>query len=190
MGSVWPCLYGYFSLKMVLMLMHVYSWYSGFHSNWCRAIRPYLEWMGKPVSLALWNVPRWFLSSFNVRPDSSWGATTTSGFLSQRSRGIDPQIELRRGITGLFLSCGVKLGIPLEWGWVSWRPFWVASRESSTLSCFKRERGVSLETLLWKRASSHIEGRISWFFWSCSGKLGVPLKLWQGYQGLARVASE
>ena len=25
MGSVWPCLYGYFSLKMVLMLIHVYS---------------------------------------------------------------------------------------------------------------------------------------------------------------------
>ena len=25
MGSVWPFLYGYFSLKMVLMLIHVYS---------------------------------------------------------------------------------------------------------------------------------------------------------------------
>ena len=33
---------------------------------------------------------------------------------------------------------------------------------SSILSCFKRECGVSLETLLWKRASSRVEGRISW----------------------------
>ena len=97
MGSVWPFLYGYFSLKMVLMLIHVYSWYSGFHSNQCRGIRPYLEWMGKPVSLALWNDPRGFLSSFNVRPASSWGVTGMLGFLFRQSRGIDPYLKTRRG---------------------------------------------------------------------------------------------
>ena len=43
---------------------------------------------------------------------------------------------------------------------------------SDTLSRFRREREISLETLLWKRASSLIEQRISWFFSSCGGKLG------------------
>ena len=49
MGYSRSFLHGYFSLKMVLMFIHVYAWYSGFHSNWCRGIRPYLEWMGKLV---------------------------------------------------------------------------------------------------------------------------------------------
>ena len=79
------------------MFIHVYSWYLGFHSNRSRGIRPYLEWMGKSVSLGLWHDPRGFLSSFNVRLASSWGATGTSGFLSRQSRGIDPHLEMRRG---------------------------------------------------------------------------------------------
>ena len=61
---------------------------------------------------------------------------------------------------------------------------------SSTLLHFKRECGVSLETLLWKRASSCIEGKILWLFTGCSGKRGVPLELQRGSQGLVRVASE
>ena len=61
---------------------------------------------------------------------------------------------------------------------------------SSTLSCFKRDGGISLETLLWKRDTSHVEGRISWFFSSCGGKLGVPLELRRGPQGPAHIASE
>ena len=36
---------------------------------------------------------------------------------------------------------------------------------------------ISLETLQWERASYHVEGRISWFLWSCGGKLRVPLAL-------------
>ena len=50
---------------------HVVTQYSWFHLNQCRGIRPYLEWMGKSVSLALWHDPRGFLSSFIVRPASS-----------------------------------------------------------------------------------------------------------------------
>ena len=45
------------------------------------------------------------------------------------------------------------------------------------LSRLKREVGISLETLQWKRASTHVDGRISWFFSSCGRKLGVPLEL-------------
>ena len=45
------------------------------------------------------------------------------------------------------------------------------------LSRFQRECGISLETLLWKMASFRVEGRISWFFSSCGGKLEVRPKL-------------
>ena len=88
------------------------------------------------------------------------------------------------------MRCAGKLGIPLDWGRISRGPSWVTSRVSSTLSCFQRECGISLYTLLWNRASSRVERRISWFFSSCGGKLGVPLDLRWGPPGPARVASE
>ena len=53
----------------------------------------------------------------------------------------------------------------------------------------KNEAGISLKPLQQKRASSHVEWRISWFFLSCSMKLGVPLELRWGPQGPTRVAS-
>ena len=58
-----------------------------------------------------------------------------------------------------------------------------------TLSRLKREGGISLGTLQQKRASSRIEGRISWFFSGCGRKLRVPLELRWGRQGAAFVAS-
>ena len=61
---------------------------------------------------------------------------------------------------------------------------------SSTLSHFKKECEVSLETLLCKRASSRVQGRILWLFTGCGGKCGVPLEFQWGSQGPARVASE
>ena len=48
---------------------------------------------------------------------------------------------------------------------------------SKTLSRINREGGISLKMLQPKRASSRIDGRISWFFSSCGRKLGVPLEL-------------
>ena len=42
---------------------------------------------------------------------------------------------------------------------------------SRTLSSPKREGGISLETPQRKRASSHVQGRISCFFLSCAGNL-------------------
>ena len=47
---------------------------------------------------------------------------------------------------------------------------------SSILSSSKRERGLSLEMLQRKRASSSVHGRILWFAWTCGGKLRVPLE--------------
>ena len=49
--------------------------------------------------------------------------------------------------------------------------------------------GISLKTPPRKRASTRVEGRISWFFSSCGRKRGVPLKLRQEPQGPAQVAS-
>ena len=60
---------------------------------------------------------------------------------------------------------------------------------SRTLSRLKREGVISLETPRWKRATSRVEGSISWFFSSCSRNLGVPLELRLGPQGPACVAS-
>ena len=58
-----------------------------------------------------------------------------------------------------------------------------------TLSRLKMEGGISLETPQQRRASSRIEGRISWFFSSSGRKLEVPLEIRRGAQGPAHVAS-
>ena len=42
---------------------------------------------------------------------------------------------------------------------------------------FQGKLGLSLEALQSKRASSSVQGRISWVVWSCGGKLRVPLEL-------------
>jgi len=47
----------------------------------------------------------------------------------------------------------------------------------STLSRSKSDRGLSLEMLQHKRASSRVQGRISWFAWICGEKLTVLLEL-------------
>ena len=60
---------------------------------------------------------------------------------------------------------------------------------SRTLSKLKREGGISLEMPQWKRVSSHVDGRISWFFSSCGRKHGVDLELQWGTQGPDRGAS-
>ena len=48
---------------------------------------------------------------------------------------------------------------------------------SRTLSNSKRDRGLSLETLQPKWASSSVQGRISWFALSCGRNLRVLLEL-------------
>ena len=53
----------------------------------------------------------------------------------------------------------------------------------------KRESGISPKTLLQKKASSHVERRIFWFYSSCGRKLGVSLELQQGNQEPACIAS-
>ena len=51
-----------------------------------------------------------------------------------------------------------------------------------TLSGLRTDGGISLETPQRKRASAHVEGRISWFFSSLHSKLEVPLELQRGPQ--------
>ena len=61
--------------------------------------------------------------------------------------------------------------------------------ESSLLSSFEWELGIAFEALQEKRASSRVDGEISWFVSSCGLRLGVPLQVPQGDQGASRVAS-
>ena len=61
---------------------------------------------------------------------------------------------------------------------------------SRNLSRLKSEGGISLERPQGKRTSSRDEGRIPWYFSSCSRKHRIPLELRQGPQGPAHVASE
>ena len=58
---------------------------------------------------------------------------------------------------------------------------------SRTLLRLKRESGISPETLLRKKASSHVERRIFWFYSSCVRKLGVSLELLQDTPCSSRV---
>ena len=88
-------------------------------------------------------------------------------------------VELRReprgsshvgtGISGNLLSCRKGVRYPFM---------------------FQRERGIPLETLLWKGTSSGVKERISWFFSCCCRKLGVPLEVRRGPQGPAHFASK
>ena len=61
---------------------------------------------------------------------------------------------------------------------------------SSTLLRLKREGGISLKMLQRKRASSGLEGRISWLFLSCGRMLEVSLEFCRGRQGPTRLACE
>ena len=81
-------------------LLRLMRWCSGWHSSRCRGMRPYLQWTGTSGSFLTVAWPLEFLSSFKVRPASSWGATGTWGFLCRRSRGLDPHLEMRRGNRG------------------------------------------------------------------------------------------
>ena len=65
-------------------------------------------------------------------------------------------------ILGNFLSCHKCIKVPFE----AQEGRWDFSRDATQ-----------------KRASSCIEGRISWFFSSCCSKFGIPIELLQGPQG-------
>ena len=55
--------------------------------------------------------------------------------------------------------------------------FWSCLKGVKDLSRLKREGGISFEMLQHKRASSRIEGRLSWCFSDFDRKLGVPFEL-------------
>ena len=91
-------------------------------------------------------------------------------------QGKRPSSPLEAEKTGLFLTCGGKLIVPLEWRRVSLET-WSFVKHVKNPFEFQGKRGLSLETLQRKRASSSVQGRISWVVWSCGGKLRVPLEL-------------
>jgi len=130
-----------------------------------------------------------------------------SGLLSRQSRGIDPLVDIRRE-KEFRLGCpGKSVFLSSENGMSG--TFCVASRVSTTISNFRRESGISGETLQWERASSGNDGGTVWFFsscggdlrepscWlrevqsplSCEGKLGIALESLQGKQTSSRLGT-
>ena len=80
--------------------------------------------------------------------------------------------------SALLLSCDGYLWELFEWPKWSQASYGVLRGNSGLLSRPSRKR----------RASSHDEKGISWFFSSCGGKFGVSLELGRGTQGASRVA--
>ena len=62
-------------------------------------------------------------------------------------------------------------------GSVIWGNFWSFIKHLKYPQVFQEGRWASLKTPDRKRASSSVQGRISWVAWSCCGKLRVPLEL-------------
>ena len=54
---------------------------------------------------------------------------------------------------------------------------------------FDGEHGIALHAMQGNRASSLIEGEVSWFFASCSRNLGYIFELWRGWPFKTRVCS-
>ena len=54
---------------------------------------------------------------------------------------------------------------------------------------FDWEHGIALHAVQGNRASSHGEGKISWFFSTCGGNLGYTLELQLGWPFKTRVFS-
>jgi len=106
-----------------------------------------------------------------------------SGSRSKQSRGIDLRVEIRRGEGAQIMWCQ-ETRCSSRVRPVCQGTFWVSSKVSSTVLNFKRERGISLETLQRERSSYHDDEGTSWFFSRC----GRILKLGRGTQGASRVA--
>ena len=100
-----------------------------------------------------------------------------AGIPSLRKQGNEPSSQDEEEEPWLFLSCVGTLGVPLECRQECRGTSRVASRVSRTLPGLRREGGISLEMPLQKRASAHVEGRISCFFpsagVSCQVKTGT-----------------
>ena len=82
------------------------------------------------------------------------------------------------GNRGLFLHCGFFFREPLE----------LLKGVKAHSNC-EGKHGSALELLQGNQVSSRVEGRISWFFLSRSGKLRFPLQLRQEPQETSHVAS-
>ena len=78
-----------------------------------------LDWIGISGLLEWWHNPGVPLE-FQGETASTGGVMGMPGFLSRPSREMDPHLKMRREEKGLFLGCGVTLGVPLEWRQVCW----------------------------------------------------------------------
>ena len=93
------------------------------------------------------------------------------GIPLQMKQGNGPSSREEEWKTRLFLSCCETQYFSHVGTGIS-GTFQSCIKGVNTLSRFQKKRGISLETLLWKRATFRVEGRISCFFLSCGRKLG------------------
>ena len=70
------------------------------------------------MSLELWQDP-WVSVQFQVETGRLLRGNGEVGIPFQTKQGNRPSSRVEEGKTGLFLSCGGKLSIPLEWRRVS-----------------------------------------------------------------------
>ena len=75
--------------------------------------------MGKSEPLKLWQEPQDPLQ-LQVEIGLLLRGDGDIGIPFQMKQGNRPSSPVEEGKTGLFLSCGEKLSIPLKWGLVSW----------------------------------------------------------------------
>ena len=111
-----------------------------------------------------------------------------TGWLWSKCRGIRAHLE--------FIWC-TRSSFVFLWGpqglsrlvTVFLETLWSSIKEVKVLFMFGVENGIPLDAMQGNRASSHGDGEVSWFFWSCSQNLGYILKLRWGWPFKTRVGS-
>ena len=141
------------------MPLRVVTSSSGLHLKRCPGIRTYLEWTGKSFSFRMWHNPRDFVS-FQCETGLLLRCDGKVVIPFQTKQGNRPSCRDQKGrsgsdevVPGNSMFFRVRL--------VCLGTCCVASRVSSTISNYKREREGSLEMLQWERASSRDDGGIS-----------------------------
>ena len=66
---------------------------------------------------------------------------------------------------------------------------WSSIKQIKALYMFNWERGIALHAMQGTRASSLVEGEVSWFFSICGGNLGYIHEIRRGWPFKIRVCS-
>ena len=141
---------------------YVVRGYSVFHWSQCRGIRTYLEQRGDSASFFLAAGSTGFHLRFNGCHRPSLVVQGEVGIPLELKLRMGPHLQMRWDTRG---SCRIGAG---NWAFILscdrdlWAPL-SCMRESSPLWSFEKELGIALEALQEKKASTRVDGAISWF---------------------------